>query len=418
VERVRTDEPWCFPDDWWGRVGVGSVKLRVVSTLPVVTAPGTQSVHSKDDVGARTELAQPDRLRSSTRSRQLLGVGVVAAVLLLQAVSQYLSGYERARVVAHLAFIGTEMPVIALALSATYGGAIRRTLRPFHALMACVLVAGALGVLFGAALFWIAQVYPNVILHPGHTPNLPRSLLYGFTYAQVQAGLWTLAFVLPFAIDDARMRGLEAEQLRSAAELARLRANLEPHFLLNTLNAIAGLVTEDPREARKLLACLGDLLRDALRDDDEMQTVDEQIAWLRRYAAILQARHGDALRFEWKIAPEARGALLPRLLLQPLVENAVKHGALARRGGGVVIVSAEAPKDPPGIVCTVEDNGPGPSDAEVRSGAFGLHAVRKRLELRYAGATLRLERSDSRTRSIVTLPSESPVLDGRGASAR
>jgi sensor histidine kinase YesM len=332
---------------------------------------------------------------------------VVAAVLLLQAVSQYLSGYERARVFAHLAFIAAEMPVIALALSATYRGALRRKLRPFHSLMACVLVAGALGVCFGAALYLIAQVYPIVLLHAGKAPTLPRSLLYGFTYAQVQAGLWTLAFVLPLAIDDARMRALEAEQLRSAAELARLRANLEPHFLLNTLNAIAGLVTEDPREARKLIACLGDLLRDALRDDDEMQTVEEQIAWLRRYAAILQARHGDALRFDWKIQPEARGALLPRLLLQPLVENAVKHGALARRGGGIVTVSAETVREPPGIVCTIEDNGPGLSDAEVRSGAFGLHAVRKRLEIRYAGATLKLECSDAGTRSVVTMPRES-----------
>jgi signal transduction histidine kinase len=333
-------------------------------------------------------------------------VGVLAAVILLQAVSQVLSGYERARVLAHLAFVSTEMPVIALALSATYAGAIRRKLPPFHSLMACVLVAGALGVCFGAALFWIAQVYPNVTLHPGRTPTLPRSLLYGFTYAQFQAGLWTLAFVLPFAIDDARMRGLEAEQLRSAAELARLRANLEPHFLLNTLNAIAGLVTEEPREARKLIACLGDLLRDALRDDAEMQTLDEQIAWLRRYAAILQARHGDALQFEWKIAPETRGALLPRLLLQPLVENAVKHGALGRRGGGVVVVSSQISEKPDGIVCTIEDNGPGAADKEVRLGAFGLHAVRKRLELRYSNATLKLESSAQGTRSIVTLPRE------------
>jgi len=347
-----------------------------------------------------------------TRSRQLFGVVVVAGVLLLQALSQFLSGNERARVVGHLAFVATEMPVIALALSATYGGAIRRKLSSFRALAACVLVAGALGVVFGAALYWTALIYPNVLLHPGRAPTLPRSLLYGFTYAQVLAGLWTLAFVLPFAIDDARLRGLEAEQLRSSAELARLRANLEPHFLLNTLNAIAGLVTEDPREARKLLACLGDLLRDSLHDDDELQTLEEQVAWLRRYASILQARHGDALQFEWRIAPEAQKALLPRLLLQPLVENAVKHGALCRRGGGVVVVSARVDSEPSHrVVCTVEDNGPGAPEVEVRSGAFGLHAVRRRLELRYTGATMRLESSEEGTRSIVELPPEALTGD-------
>jgi signal transduction histidine kinase len=382
-----------------------------VSTLPAFVKPSARAIEPHRD--ETLTVASP--AARSTRNRQLLGVGVLAAVMLLQAVSQVLSGYERARVLAHLAFISMEMPVIAVALSATYGGMLRRKLSAFRALMTCVLVAGALGVLFGAALFWIAQVYPNVMLHPGRTPNLPRSLLYGFTYAQVQAGLWTLAFVLPFAIDDARMRGLEAEQLRSAAELARLRANLEPHFLLNTLNAIAGLVTEDPREARKLIACLGDLLRDALRDDDEMQPLEEQIAWLRRYAAILQARHGDALQFEWRIAPETRGALLPRLLLQPLVENAVKHGALGRRGGGVVIVSTEVAAKPPAIVCTVEDNGPGAADKEVRLGAFGLHAVRKRLELRYTNATLKLESSANGTRSIVTLPRETLASNERAS---
>jgi signal transduction histidine kinase len=389
-----------------------------MSTLSASSSPPVGSIPvARSGQEACGPMSAASSSLGTSRKRQLLGIGVVAAVLLLQAFSQYLSGYERARVLSHLAFIGTEMPVIALSLSATYRAVIRRKLRPFHVLMACVIVPGVLGVLFGGAQHWIAQLYPSVLLHP-RIPNLWRSLLYGFTYAQFQAGLWTLAFVLPLAIDDARIRGLEAEQLRSAAELARLRANLEPHFLLNTLNAIAGLVTEDPREARRLIACLGDLLRDALRDDTEMQRLDEQVAWLQRYAAILQARHGDAVKFEWDIAPEVRGALLPRLLLQPLVENAVKHGALVRREGGIVRVSAQIAGKPSGIVCTVEDNGPGPFDTEVRAGAFGLHAVRRRLELRYAGATLKLESSGEGTRSIVTLPRDSVPNDTSPAEGR
>ncbi len=373
-----------------------------MSTLPALDVPRAAA----GDVHVTKTTAKPasaDQRR--VQGRRLLGIGVVAMVMLLQAVTQYLSGHERIRVLTHLAFLVLEMPFIVLALSATYAWALRNKLSSFRSLMACVLAAGALGVVFGAVLFWVAQSYPNVRLHPGSGLTLPRTLVYGFTYAQVQAGLWTLGFMLPFTIDDVRMRALEAEKLRSGAELARLRAHLEPHFLLNTLNAIAGLVTEDPREARKLLACLGDLLRDALHDDDELQTLDDQVAWLRRYASILQARHGDALRFDWNIAKEARGALLPRLLLQPLVENAVKHGALCRRGGGVVVISARVTHEPEvKVVCVIEDNGPGASDAEVRAGAFGLHAVRRRLELRYSGATMRLESSTSGTRSIVELP--------------
>src|SRR5208282_2135322 len=109
--------------------------------------------------------------------------------------------------------------------------------------------------------------------------TLARGALYGFSFGQFHMGLWALAFAYPFAIDEAHVKDLEADQLRTAAELARLRAHLEPHFLLNTLNAIAGLVTEDPREARRLLVCLGDLLRDAVQENGELQRLDEQIAW-------------------------------------------------------------------------------------------------------------------------------------------
>ena len=234
-------------------------------------------------------------------------------------------------------------------------------------------------------------------------------------YGLANFALWSLAFVLPFAVEDAQIRllegdklRLEAEKLRTAAELARLRAHLEPHFLLNTLNAIAGLVADDPREARRLLVCLGDLLRDALKEEDEMQTLDEQVKWLRRYAEILEARHPGHLLFKWQIAEESRSVLLPRLLLQPLVENAVKHGALRRGGEGQVTVRAELVGDgatSSKLVCVVEDNGPGIPDTETRSGAFGLHAVRRRLELKFPDqASLRLESSAAGTQSIVELP--------------
>src|SRR6201999_1183996 len=123
------------------------------------------------------------------------------------------------------------------------------------------------------------------------------------------------------------------------------------------------------------------LLRDAVQDNGEMQRLDEQIAWLRRYAQILEARHHGSLRFRWDIAPDCEAKLLPRLLLQPLVENAVKHGALRRaEGAGEVAVSARRTPECT-LVCTVEDNGPGMDDADIRAGAFGLQAVRRRLEL-------------------------------------
>jgi LytS/YehU family sensor histidine kinase len=122
----------------------------------------------------------------------------------------------------------------------------------------------------------------------------------------------------------------------------------------------------------------------------------------------------DALTFDWDVAPGAGATLLPRLLLQPLVENAVKHGALRRREGGEVVVRVT--KNGGAVVCVIEDNGPGMSDAEIRAGAFGLHAVRRRLELWRPDAKLRLESTTSGTRSIVELPASTAPRATGGAS--
>ena len=163
-------------------------------------------------------------------------------------------------------------------------------------------------------------------------------------------------------------------------------------------------------EARRLLVCLGDLLRDALHDETELQPLEKQMDWLRRYADVLEARYPRILTFTWQIANEVRNALVPRLLLQPLVENAVKHGALKRRGGcGNVVVRADVLRgvspELDRLVCTVEDNGPGVGEPE-RGTAFGLRAVRRRLQLKYGDSgVLHLESSATGTRAIVELPS-------------
>lgn len=208
-------------------------------------------------------------------------------------------------------------------------------------------------------------------------------------------GLWALVVVVP-------SRTFEAEQLRAQAELERLRAMLQPHFLLNTLNTIAGLVVDRPHQARELIADLADLLRDSI-SDAPTHTIADEIAWLQRYAAIIETRHPGNIRFRWDIAGAARGLRMPRLLLQPLVENAIHHGALRRREGGEVTVRAALAADR--VVCVIEDNGPGPSPP--RDGALGLSIVTRRLELELVGrGTFRMERADEITRSIVELPAE------------
>lgn len=353
--------------------------------------------------------------------RYLAGICVLVGVVLLQVASQYLSNPDPRRTLSVVLFLALEMPPLMLLLSAIFARARRRERGMAFMLPVGLLCAGALGAAFGGAYFALSELLPSLGLRlfSFKEMSLLRAVLFGFTQALGHFGLWTLAFALPVALDDARVRALEAEKLRleadrlrAAAELAGLRAQLEPHFILNTLNAIAGLITEDVKEARRLLVCLGDLLRDALHEAGEMQTLEAQLQWLKRYAEILETRHRGALVFRWSIDPSASDIMLPRLLLQPLLENAVKHGALRRPDGGEVSIRIESSEDG-SVVCTVEDNGPG-IPAELRAGGFGLQSVRRRLELRYPERSrFTIESTAAGTRSIVLLPREA----GAGGAA-
>lgn len=327
--------------------------------------------------------------------------------MLLQFATEMVAGRETARIVAKMIFMSCELPLLMVALSAVFGISLRRRMTATQGILAGVGIATGFGCVFGLAYGLMALRVPDLRLHmpaSGDALVVTRFALFGVLNAQMYFGLWAIAVVYPFAIEGARVRNLEAQKLRSEAELTRLRAHLEPHFLLNTLNAIAGLVTEEPREARRLLVSLGELLRDAVEEQSEMQPLEEQIAWLRRYAQILETRHRGMLRFEWDIAKGCEQSLLPRLLLQPLVENAVQHGAL-RRDDGAGVVAVRVTRDAGRtLACTIEDNGPGMGDADVRAGAFGLQAVRRRLALESPDASLRLESSPQGTRATVVLP--------------
>ena len=345
----------------------------------------------------------PAPVAGALRPRIAIGVVVVLGVMALQLASDAVSGKEHARLLARFVYMGTELPLLMFTLTAVFRRSLRGSLTAAQGLVGGVAIATAFGCVYGLAYGFMAQHVPALHVTYVNGVSLVRTTLFGVLSAQLYFGLWSLAFAFPFAVESARTRAFEAARLRSEAELARLRSHLEPHFLLNTLNAIAGLVTEEPREARRLLSCLGDLLRDAVQDTGERQPLQKQIAWLRRYGEILEARHRGVLQLEWDVARDTEHVLLPRFLLQPLVENAVKHGALRRgdREGRVVVRTRF--EEGGRLVCEVEDNGPGMPDADVRAGAFGLHAVRRRLELEAHGASLRHESSPEGTRSIIEI---------------
>ena len=341
--------------------------------------------------------------------RRRIAVGVIVTVIGTMSIAHLGTGQPLRTAFFRSLFAMIELPILFVGVAKVYDFALVRRLTPVKTLVVSEIasISIATGVLL---IYWLVGAFVPAIREavPGELrSNFVALVACGFALGSMHLGIFALAFVYPFAAHDARVRALEAEKLRSEAELARLRGHLEPHFLLNTLNAIAGLVTEDPREARRLLAALGDLLRDALRDGDEMQSLEEEEAWLRRYAEILESRHKGSLSFLWEIDAEVRTVRVPRLLLQPLVENAVKHGALRRRGGGQVIVRAARAGE--NIVCTVLDDGPGFAEGPVRQGAVGLAVVRRRLELKFARAAMRIESSTDGTRAIVEL--HAPVAE-------
>ena len=180
------------------------------------------------------------------------------------------------------------------------------------------------------------------------------------------------------------------------ARLAVLRTQLNPHFLFNTLNAVSALVERDPRGVRRMIARLSELLRHTLDGASEPEIpLHRELSLLERYVEIMRIRFQGRLEVELDVADDVRDALVPNLLLQPLVENAFKHGVDRVEGAGRIVVQARRVGDD--LVLRVSDNGPGPAadpfaldDTEPRGvGGVGLRNSRSRLEELY-GARQRL----------------------------
>ena len=154
-----------------------------------------------------------------------------------------------------------------------------------------------------------------------------------------------------------------------------LGAQLQPHFLFNTLHAISALIWEDPARAERLLARLSEMLRLTLRSGTRVETtLAEEVALLRRYAEIQEARYGERLRVCIDMEPGVREAMVPRLILQPLVENAIRHGITRRITPGLVDVRAWAARGGCTSRCGTTGSGSGAPARSAR--AWGSHHPR------------------------------------------
>jgi LytS/YehU family sensor histidine kinase len=210
---------------------------------------------------------------------------------------------------------------------------------------------------------------------------------------------------------------LRASNLQAQLSEARLRAlqgQLQPHFLFNTLNMISSLMYEDVRKADQMMARLSTLLRMFL-DTSERPSVPlrQEVELLEVYLEIMEARFGQRLRVTRDINPEVAEVPVPTLILQPLVENAIRHGA--PEPGRQVEISVHASRKRGNLCLEVIDNGPGLSGDEAVSGGVGLRSIRERLaELHGDGARLVLANVTPRGLSVtIELP-----LAGAGSRAR
>jgi len=181
----------------------------------------------------------------------------------------------------------------------------------------------------------------------------------------------------------ARNRELQTAELQSKLTEARLQAlqmQLNPHFLFNTLNTISALIHTRPEDADRMVVRLGDMLRLTLdRACDQEVPLDRELALLEKYLEIERIRFEDRLQIHYAIAPEVRSAAVPCLILQPVVENAIRHGIELRESGGQISVGARQLGSQ--LELRVTDNGPGlPDSAEtpIREG-IGLSNTRARL---------------------------------------
>ncbi len=198
------------------------------------------------------------------------------------------------------------------------------------------------------------------------------------------------------------------ERSFSQARLNALRMQLDPHFLFNALNTISSQVERDPRLARSMLEHLGDLLRLSLEARDRQEIpLAEEMAFLDHYLAIQKIRFGASLRIETRVAPEVKYALVPCLIVQPLVENAIRHGISRRASGGAVTVTAERSTE--GLELRVADDGVGlpPDWSAENSTGLGLSVTRERIAWLHPNGDSRFavrRRSGGGTEVEISLP--------------
>ena len=212
-----------------------------------------------------------------------------------------------------------------------------------------------------------------------------------FSYAAVAGAGYAVSYARALATN--RIRSVELERRLAEARLEALTRRLQPHFLFNSLNTIAALIRlADPEKALAALVALGDLLRVVLSTDGDARIpLQQEVAWAEHYLRIERLRFDDRLTTEVHVDPQLGQALVPALVLQPFVENAVRHGVERHSGASLVSIAAE--REGEYLALTVSNSGGAPvREQEQRPGfGLGLESTRERLAHLYGADHFVLE---------------------------
>lgn len=266
-------------------------------------------------------------------------------------------------------------------------------------------VVSGLWVLAGAGLAGLLDwaLSPPSGFGPRYAGQVPALFLIGIFLYQLSAALHYV-YLSVEAARDAERRGSAREILKREAELTALKAQIQPHFLFNSLNSISSLTSSDPARAREMCVSLADFLRKTLAvEERETIPIGEELSLARSYLDVERIRFGARLNVEEQIAPEEYRWLVPPLLLQPLIENAVVHGIGTLVDGGIVRIEVARAGHRLRIVVS------NPFDPDVvpsrPRGGLGLRLVRDRLQAAFGpDAILATKRLEGTHLAILSIP--------------
>ncbi len=252
------------------------------------------------------------------------------------------------------------------------------TVRPHAVMLALPFMAFLAGCLLAAST---ALLLPTIA-----ASSATYVIVVLFYAAFIAVAALTVRDTTAFLYRHAQEQARAAEQARSEAteaQLSALRAQMNPHFLFNALNTVAALVRTDPRSAERTVENLARVLRRTMdRSQRAVGTLQEELDYLEAYLSVEQERFGSRLGLDWEIAPETRSLSVPPMTLQPLVENALKHGLSTKISGGRIAVRSRRTES--ALVLEVADDGSG-FPTRFREGT-GLSNLRRRLDAMYGSA--------------------------------